>query len=76
MKLRAIVYEDLYYVEPDVSQHVGGLVTKKVLEKVVYKYATEGTEGVFDTKEELFTTDDGVELCIPEEYLTVRGVEK
>lgn len=76
MKLRAIVKEDLYYVEADVSQHITELITRKRLEKVVFKYATEGTKGVFDTKEELFTTDDGVELCIPEEYLTVKGAEK
>ena len=71
MKLRAIVKEDLYYIESDVSQLVNELVTKKKLDEVVRKYATEGTEGVYDTEEELFTADDGAELCIPKEYLAM-----
>lgn len=76
MKLRGTVKEDLYYIEEEVSAHIRELMTKKKLDKVVPKYAIGRTKGVYDTEEELFTTDDGVQLCIPEEYLTLEGAEK
>ncbi len=76
MKLRGIVKEDLYYVEEGVTEHVRELMTKERLEKVVSKYASKGTKGVYDTEEELFTTEDGDELCIPLEHINIEKVVK
>jgi len=71
MKLRGIVKEDLYYIEEDVTSHVRELLTKEELEKVVFKYASKGTKGVYNREEELFATETGDELCIPLEYLNI-----
>lgn len=76
MKLRGTVKEDLYYVEEGVTEHVRELMTKAKLEKVVFKYASKGTKGVYDTKQELFTTEDGDELCIPLERINIEKVVK
>ncbi len=71
MELRGIVKEDLYYVEEDVTLHVRELLTKEELRKVVFKYASKGTKGVYNREEELFVTETGDELCIPLDYINL-----
>ena len=79
MKLKGIVKEDLYYIEEGVTSHVRELLTKEELEKVVFKYASKGTKGVYNREEELFVTETGDELCIPLEGINIepeKGVRK
>ena len=70
MKLKGTIKEDLYYIEEAVTSHVRELMTKEALKKVVFRYASKGTKGMYNTEEELFTTEDGDELCIPPRFIS------
>ena len=74
MKSKGIIKEDLYFVERDVENYAGELITKKRMEKIVFKYASGGTRGVYDSEEEIFKTEGGDELCVPLEYIRLEGV--
>ena len=71
MKWKGIVKEDLYYVEEAAASHTRELLTKKDLDKVVFKYVSGGTKGVYNTEDEMFTAEDGDEFCIPLEHITI-----